>query len=137
MRVKSFLQQYLNYELASSSTKEGRRYREQYLDLDRILLNCPRVLELAHEAFARYLSTSQEGRGGTFSSEQILRALLVKHVEGLDYREAVIRIENSEFLRSFVGLGCMGKVMHHTVLVDAFGALSGKTWALMNEALGL
>ena len=42
------------------------------------------------------------GRKGDFTSENILRALMVQHVEGLPFREAVIRMDGDGFLQDFL-----------------------------------
>lgn len=55
-------------------------------------------------------------------------------VEGDTYRQTVVRIENSQFLQHFVGLG--PKLMtDYTFSSKAFGSLSDKTWQAMNGAL--
>ena len=105
MRTKSVTQMYLNFLLPSSSTKVVAAYREKYGALNALLLANPKVLDLVHLDFCRWLSTSDSGRESRYTSEEILRALVVMFVEGDSYRDLVIRIENSEFLRSFVGLG--------------------------------
>jgi hypothetical protein len=64
----------------------------------------PDLLTLAHRDWAKLLSSSPEGRAG-YTSEQLLRALLVMFIEGDSYREVVSRIDTSEFLRHFVRLG--------------------------------
>jgi len=45
------------------------------------------------------LSQSKRGRKSEYTSEQILRSLIVMFVEQDSLRQVVIRIENSEFLR--------------------------------------
>ena len=39
-----------------------------------------------------------------YTSEQLLRALIVMFVEGDSYRDVVVRIDNSEFWQKFAGL---------------------------------
>lgn len=136
MRLKTLRQQYLSFEFPSSSSKEVRRYREEYAELNRIFLDMPEVLELAHADFARWLSSSDRGRESRFTSEEILRVLVVMFVEGVDYREAVVRIENSDFLRRFIGLGWAKEMMDYSFAAKAFAALSDDTWMAMNKALG-
>jgi IS5 family transposase len=57
-------------------------------------------------------------------------------VEVMSYRDAVIMIENSDFLRNFVKLGNKA-MMDFTFLCKAYSALSEETWKEMNEALGV
>jgi len=79
------------------------------------------------------LSTSAKGRAG-YTSEQLLRALIVMFVEDDSYREVVICIDNSEFLQYFVRLG-VKPTMDFTFLNKAFCALSAETLEAMNQAL--
>lgn len=136
MRVKTVRQHYLSFELPSSPSKVVHAYRERYWRVNRVLLDTPKVLDLAHKDFARWLSSSQGGRESKYTSEEILRVLVVLFVEGVDYREAVVRIENSEFLRDFVGLGFAKPMMDFSFVAKAFAAISDETWTAMNEALG-
>jgi IS5 family transposase len=55
-------------------------------------------------------------------------------VEGDSFRDAVIRIDTSEFLRDFVGLGIQ-PTMDYSFLSKAHSALSEQTWQAMNAAL--
>ena len=45
---------------------------------------------------------TRKGREGDYTSENILRALIVQHIEGLPFREAVIRIGSDPFLQDFL-----------------------------------
>jgi hypothetical protein len=55
-------------------------------------------------------------------------------VEQDSLRQVVIRIENSEFLRHFVGLG-IKPMMDFSFLDKAFCVLSDRTWETMNRVL--
>ena len=80
------------------------------------------------------LSQSKCGRKSEYTSEQLLRSLIVMFVEQDSYRKVVIHIENSEFLRDFVGLG-IKPMMDYSFLNKAFGILSDRTWKIMNRVL--
>lgn len=135
MRVKSVLQMYLDFVLPSSSTKVVTAYREKYGAINDLLLANPAVLDLVHTDFQLWLSTSDKGRESHFTSEEIFRSLVVMFVESDSYRDVVIRIENSDFLRSFVGLGFSKSMMDFTFVGKAFAALSAETWAAVNRTL--
>jgi hypothetical protein len=77
MRVKTVRQQYLNFELPSSGIKEVRRYRQKYERLNTLLVDVPELLDLAHADFDRWLSTSKQGRESRFTSEELLRVIIV------------------------------------------------------------
>ena len=133
MRTKSSLQMYLSFG-GVSTLKVVKEYRGKYTAIDEILRKNPSILAAAHRDLAGSLSESRGGRRTKYTSEEILRALLVMFIEVDSYRDVVVRIENSEFLRGFVGLGTRS-MMDFTFLSRAFGCLSLRTWKDINERL--
>lgn len=133
MRNKSAKQQYLDFS-RESSLKVVKNYRDKYNLISSILDANPKILNLAHKDFKKLLSKSKSGREGRYTSEQLLRAIIVMFVERDDYRNAVIKIENSEFLQHFVKLGPQ-PMMDYTFLCKAFGRLKPKTWKAINCSL--
>ena len=104
MRTKSTKQQYLDFS-GKSRLKVVNEYREKYKIISQLLDNNPQLVSLVHQDLAKMLSQSKRGRKSEYTSEQILRSLIVMFIEQDSFRQVVIRIENSEFLRHFVGLG--------------------------------
>ena len=135
MRTKSVRQMYLDFSLPSSSTKVVAAYRKKYAAINELLLANPAVLDVVHADFCRWLSSSDSGRESRYTSEEILRALVVMFVEEASYRDVVVRIENSDFLRSFVGFGFFKPMMDFSFVSKAFAALSEETWKAVNQAL--
>lgn len=134
MRTKSATQMYLEMDVPSSRSKVVQAYRAKYAAINELLLANRAVLELVHADFCRWLS-SGDGRSSGYTSEEILRSLVVMFVEGASYRETVVRIENSEFLRNFVGLGLCKPMMDFSFLAKAFAAVSEQTWQAVNASL--
>lgn len=134
MRTKSSAQLYL-VPTFDSSVKVVKEYVEKYNKLDALLKANPRALDLAHEDLCRYLSESDEGRESRFTSDEILRALVVKCVEQEDFRAAIVRIATCDFLRGFIGFGIYKDVMDFTFLGKASAAISAPTWEAMNAVL--
>ena len=132
MRTKSSNEQYFNFA-GESSLKIVNEYREKYEILSAILDDNPNLLSQAHQDWAQLLSTSDEGRDG-YTSEQLLRALIVMFIEGKSYRNTVVLIENSEFLQYFVRLG-LKPTMDFTFLNRAYNALRPTTIDKMNDIL--
>jgi IS5 family transposase len=124
---------YLDFS-RESSLKVVREYRAKYEAIDGIVRANPEMVRLAHRDLAKHLSASRSGREAKYTSEHILRALVVMFVESDSYREVVIRIEGSEFLRGFVGLG-VRPMMDYSFLSKAFGCLSPETWEAINGRL--
>ena len=116
-----------------STLKVVQEYRAKYERIGQILASNPKILDRAHGDFNRVLSQSEYGRGG-YTSEQILRSIVVMFMEEQSYRDTVILVENSEFLRNFIKLG--NKVMmDFTFLCKAFTAVSEETWKAINGSL--
>ena len=132
MRTKSSRTLYFDFS-GESSIKVAKEYRAKYEAISQILDANPQVLRLAHRDWAQLLSTSAQGRDG-YTSDQLLRALIVMFVEGDSYRDVVVRIDTSEFLQYFVRLG-VKPTMDFTFLNKAFGVLSPQTLAQMNQVL--
>lgn len=132
MRTKASPVMYFDFS-SPSSIQVAQEYRAKYEAISRLLDDNPQLLALAHRDWARLLSTSAKGRDG-YTSEQLLRALIVMFIEGDGYRDTVIRIDTSEFLQNFVRLG-VRPTMDYTFLNKAFCTLSA--WALerMNDII--
>ena len=132
MRTKLSHTMYFDFS-KPSSVKVAEEYRAKYEAVSQLLDANPQILDLAHQDWEHTLSTSDEGRDG-YTSEQILRALIVMFLERDSYRGVVIRIDTSEFLQNFVRLG-IKPTMDFTFLSRAFCFLSEKTVETMNKVL--
>ena len=93
--------------LSFESDDEGlpkvvRDYRARYRAISQVLDRNPEILEAVHRDLERLSHGGRRGREGDFTSENILRALVVQHLEGLPFRETVIRIGSDGFLQDFV-----------------------------------
>ena len=106
-------------------------------DLSDILNDHPKILETVHRDLQQLSkATSRRGRKAVFTSENLLRAIVVMQREGLDYREASVRIAESETLQRFCRL-LRKPTIDFTLLNKAFGALRPETWEMMNHILAL
>ena len=133
MRTKSTNQKYFDFS-GKSRLKVVNEYRAKYKLISQLLDDNPQLVSLVHQDLAKMLSQSKRGRKSQYTSEQILRSLLVMFIEQDSYRQVVIRIENSEFLQRFVGLD-INPMMDYSFLNKAFGILTDKTWQTMNRVL--
>ena len=135
MRPKFNSQQELDF--TPSSLKVTNEYYARYERISQVLNENPEILDAVHRDLARVSGEKQKSPGGQdcdFSSETVLRILIVKQIEGLKYRPAVIRIEVTEFLRKFVGIK-NGKMMDFTTLCKMFKAIRPETWTKINNLL--
>src|SRR5437867_858823 len=84
MRIKLNPQELLDFSPAR--LKVTRTYHAKYSAVDEILAATPGILTLFHRDVARVLSKAGRARRAHFTSDHLLRALLVMEIEGLPYR---------------------------------------------------
>lgn len=114
-----------------------RDYRQEYKALSEILDRRGEILDLVHRDLEQLSkATSHRGRKPTFTSENLFRAVLVMQREALDYRQASIRIAESETLQRFCRL-LKKPTMDFTLLNRAFAAIRPETWEHINHMLAL
>ena len=114
-----------------------REYRDEYKTISEILDRHPDILQRAHcdlEKLSK--STSRRGRKAVFTTENLFRAIVVMQREGFDYREASVRIAESDTLQHFCRL-LKKRTIDYTLLNKAFNALQPGTWERMNHYLAL
>lgn len=126
--------------LSFASSDEGlpkvvRDYRARYRTISQVLDKNAEILEAVHKDLKKLSQGDRKGRKGDFTSENILRALIVQDMEGLPFREAVIRIGSDPFLQDFVRTRKKA-VMDFTFLDKCFLAIRPETWKRVNELLG-
>jgi IS5 family transposase len=112
-----------------------RDYRARYRAISQVLDANGEVLSAVHKDLQELSEGDSTGREGDYTSENILRALIVQHLEGLPFREAVIRIGSEPFLQDFLRMR-KRPVMDFTFLDKCFLAIRPKTWKRVNELLG-
>jgi len=119
------------------ATKILREYRREYKVVGDILERHPEILEMVHRDLGKLnRTTSRRGRKADFTSENLFRAILVMQREGLDYREASIRIGESATLQNFCRL-IKKPSIDFTLLNKAYCAIQPETWESINQLLGL
>ncbi len=137
MRLKAEAVLEFGLDEGRQDTKIVREYREEYKLIGQILDGHPEILEMVHRDLAGLSkATSRRGRRADFTSENLFRAILVMQREGLDYREASIRIADSETLQNFCRL-VKKRSIDFTLLNKAYGAIRPETWETINQMLGL
>jgi IS5 family transposase len=115
--------------------KTVREYRQKYKGISRLLDENPEILDRVHQDLKRLSQGGRGGRDADFTSETILRALIVHAIEGLSLRDTVIRIAGSDFLQDFLRTRKKA-VMDFTFLDKCLLAIRPQTWRRVNELLG-
>lgn len=115
--------------------KVVRDYRARYRAISQVLDANPKILSAVHRDILKLSEGDSQGREGDYTSENILRAMIVQHLEGLPFRETVIRIGSDSFLQDFLRMR-KKPVMDYSFLDRCFLAIEPKTWKGVNEVLG-
>lgn len=136
LRVKRHCQRGLDY--SGSHLALTTEYYAKYQAMSTILFEVSELVDVVHRDLARALeSINREDRGGRrhqFSSEQVLRILVCQVIERQSLRGIVVRIDDSHFLRRFVGIDS-GPMMDFTTLCRLKNSISKETWAKVNRCL--
>lgn len=133
MRLKSV--PVLSFDwLDDSLPRAVRDYRAKYEAISEVLDENPELVGVVHQDLRKLSQGGPRGRKGDYTSENILRALVVMSVEGLPLRETVVRIADSPFLQEFLRMGKRA-VMDFTFLDKCFNAIKPQTWQRINEIL--
>ena len=118
--------------IGNAIPQEYARFKRQYDTIDRLLDDNPGIIDAVHADLIRICS--DDGRKSTFSSEQFLRMIVVKNVEGLCLRDTIVRVADSDFLRNFTRI-FSAKMMNFTALQTAIKNISEETWRKINTIL--
>jgi hypothetical protein len=118
-------QKYMDFA-GETSLKVVREYRRKYEAIGELLDKNSQIVDLVHEN-VKDLSVSPTGRRSKFSTETILRSLIIHQIEGTALRETVVRISESAFLRGFAGVG-FGPVMDYSFLDRCLKVITLETW---------
>lgn len=119
---------YLPFEVQTSN-KTVLNYQKRYFKIDKLLNNNPKILKSFHKNIKSL--GSEEGRNAIFSSDILLRCLIIRILEEIPLRETSIRLTNDLFLRSFAKIG-MGPAPDFRLLHIIEKHLSGKLWKKIN-----
>jgi len=122
-----------NDESETKTPKIVWQFREEYKRLDNYLEKYPEILATAHRDLANLCKPDPtKKRTPDFTSENLFRALLVMQIEAVPYREATLRIAESQTLQNFCRLD-KKETINHSLLCAAFKALSPETWETINR----
>src|SRR3990172_6332406 len=115
-----------------------QQYYAKYQAISKILDQVPEILALAHgdlkHALEQVAGSEQDGSRFRYTSDQVLRILLVQVLEGLSLRQTVVRLDDSPALRQFTRLGRQ-PMMDFTTLCKLKNAIRPGTWKQINRRL--
>lgn len=137
MRMKRQAQRALDF--TGTHLTITNQYYAKYRAISNILEKSPELVDVVHQDLAKPLArvNRKAGRGGRqhqFSSENVLRILLCQVLEGESLRGIVVRVDDSHFLRQFVGVD-YAAMMDFTTLCKLRNAIRPETWHEVNRRL--
>lgn len=134
MREKLDMQLYLEFS-GNATLKVVREYREKYKNISDVLEENRKILNCIHTDIKHVNKSSNKGRRSTYTTENIIRALIVHNIECTDWRETIVRVSESSFLKDFIRFGNR-PVMDYSFLCKCFKAIRPETWKKINKLLG-
>jgi IS5 family transposase len=111
-------------------------YHAHYNRIDQLLQAMPGALKLIHADLTTLSKATVREREADFTSENLLRALVLMQCEGWTLRETTIRIADSAFFQNFCRL-LKKKTIDYTLLCNAFNAIKPETWETVNQLFGI
>lgn len=136
MRCKRNNQDELSF--APAHLRVTRRYYRTYENISRILDENREVVDLVHRDLrnpSKYREPATKKQGWQrFSSDTVLRVLLVQVIEGLSLRQTVVRVDDSDGLRRFTRIH-NGAMMDFSTLDKLKNSIRPETWKKINRCL--
>jgi len=103
--------------------------------IDGILKNNPTICDLIDQELSAHRSGATGSGARGMSTEQVLRAAIVKALFGFTYQELAFHLVDSRTLRRFCLIGFADKGFKKSALNNTIKALSADTWEQINRQL--
>ena len=136
MRSKINTQSEFNFQ--PSNLRLTNEYYAKYEAISAILDAHPKIIDAIHRDLELALeeATVEDRRGAPFkyTSDTILRIALCQIIEGCSLRQIIIRIDDSNYLRSFVRIH-NGPMIDFTAFCKLKNCILPQTWKKVNALL--
>jgi IS5 family transposase len=110
------------------------KFAEELAQMSAILDSLPEVVELVHADLVRGNVRPEAGRPG-MAAEQVLRALVLKQMNGFSYEELEFHIADSISFRAFCKIGEHDKSPSRSSLQENIKKITPETLERLNRAL--
>lgn len=135
MRQKYDPQSYISW-LPESSSKTVLEYENKYNRISEILDENSEILNLIDRELKGVCRSGKKGRKSTYTSEILLRAMIVHQLESMPLRGTEILLTHNIFLQDFIRLGDR-KAPSYALLCQALKAIKPQTWEKVNKVFTL
>jgi len=133
MRQKYDPQSYFSW-VPESSSKTVREYEFKYNQISRILDENRDILDMVDRALKKLCRPGRKGRKAIYTTEILLRTMIVHQLEGQSLRDTEILLSHNVFLQNFIRLGDR-KAPSYAMICLALKAVPPQTWDKVNNAL--
>lgn len=110
-------------------------HAKELAEISTILDQHPRFPQLVAQDLQRATGARHETGARGMSAEQVLRALIVKQINGFSYRELAFHLEDSRSYRKFCRVGLMESAPSKSALAANIKALRAQTLEKINRVL--
>ncbi len=135
MRQKYDPQDYFSW-VPESRSKTVQAYENKYNRISEILDENPEILDLVDYELKGLCRPGRKGRKSTYTSEILLRTMIVHQLESLALRDTEILLSHNIFLQDFIRLG-IRKAPSYALICLALKAVRPQTWEKVNKAFTL
>jgi len=126
------------FDFQPSNLKLTNDYFAKYQAISATLDENPEIMDTIHRDLAsateEIVARDKRGAQYKFTSDTILRIMLCQIIEGCSLREIIIRIDDSNFLRSFVRI-FNGPMIDFTAFCKLKNLIQPETWKNVNNLL--
>ena len=112
----------------------NHKHARELQQMSEVLDQLPGVTELVHADLVRQASKANKGRKG-LAAEQVLRALIVKQMNGWSYEQLAFHLADSNCYRWFCRLGIGDAAPDHSTLQKAIKHVRAETWEAVNRKI--
>ena len=102
--------------------------------ISQILDDNPIIYEWVLQDLTRNVTNGKTGAEG-MSAEQVVRAAIIKQMEGYSYEDLAFHLLDSVCYRSFCRIGIVDKGFQKSALCNNIKAISSETWEAINRIL--
>jgi IS5 family transposase len=103
--------------------------------MSQLLDQCTEILDLVYADLVRGLIDPEAGRKGMMTGEQVLRAMIVKQMNGFSYEELAFHLADSRAYRRFCRFGFADEIPSSSTLQRDIKKIRAETLEKINRAL--
>jgi len=120
-----------NEQLPLMTPTVKHSHADEYEAVDQILQACPIIFDMVHQDLTKDVKKENAGANG-MTSEQVLKAALIKQREGFSYTGLSFHLVDSATYRKFCKIGIGHKGFSSATLCSNIKAISPETWEMIN-----